>query len=75
MSTKPINESLWGDIAGCQGEHEAFLLVHRGVQFHAVHDKEHLHRGVRDAFVSVNEPVVADKRVAKCAAAFSMRLG
>jgi len=61
MSTEPFNESLSGDVAGCQGEHETLLVVDRGAQFHVIHDKKHLHRSMCDAFVSVDEPVIADK--------------
>jgi hypothetical protein len=42
-------------VACCEVEHQLFLLVDGGFNRESVEIKEHGHRGMRDAFVAIDE--------------------
>jgi hypothetical protein len=64
--TKPIGQVVTSDPAGGEVQHEALLLIYRGIDLAAVEDQEGLHRGVPHAFVAIDERVALDQREAKC---------
>ena len=62
MLTKPVDQVTASDPAGCEIEHEALLVVYRGVDLRAVENEEGLHGGVCDPFVAVDKGVALNQR-------------
>jgi hypothetical protein len=56
--TKPSGDFVAAQATGGDVEHQTFLLIDRRLGLAAVKQKERFHRGVPDAFVAIEKPVV-----------------
>jgi hypothetical protein len=62
MLTKPVDQMIAPDPAGCEIEHEALLVAYGSVDLGAVENEDGLHGGVSSAFVAIEERVALDQR-------------
>lgn len=65
MLLKPGGEFLSRHLAIGEREHQPFLLLEPGIEFSAIEQQKHFHRGVCDSFVSIDEWMVHHEREGK----------
>ena len=62
MVLRPVRQGRSSEAARRQGKHQLFLLVHGGVEDHAVLEETRLHRRVSDARILVDTRVMPGAR-------------
>lgn len=59
MLRQPVNELLASQAACGKVEHQTLLFVDRGDDLVTIQDEEHVHRGMGDSLVAIQERVMS----------------
>ena len=73
MLTKPIGQVGGTDLASGQIEHEALLIIDRGIHLGTVEDQKGFHGGMPQALVAIDERVALNQREAQRRSLLSQR--